>query len=46
MQELGVRGFEGFTRPLQSFEFAALDRLAIHPQQALLSIQKLPYVIR
>lgn len=42
----GVEGYQGITRPRQSFEFSALDKVTVDSTRALLSIQRLPYVIR
>ena len=46
MQDLGVRGFESVKRPQQSYQVAALDEAQVDKRHALLSIQRLPYVIR
>lgn len=46
MQDLGVRGFDSVLRPQQSYQIAALDEAQVSKEHALLSVQKLPYVIR
>lgn len=45
-QDLGVKGFDSVVRPQQSYEVAALDESCPNRQNAILCVQKLPYVIR